>query len=469
MASGAILNNDGQGPPRGTLIMGRFLSPALMQKLKHQTRVEFQAWTIGRDDLPPTEREALQQIVAQGRDLVLRDDGGTLFTYAVLGDLAGRPTLLLRADTPKAITATGMHTVNVALLGLAAAGLIAMAVMAILLRRLMLGPLSELTAHILAVGRSGDLSKRVGLDRRDEIGVLAGEFDRMIAGLGEARDRLQQQSFQAGVAEMAAGVLHNVRNQLNPLVLRLGRLQKFQIAPEGDRVTQVLAELGNGEVEPGRRDKLVEYLRLSKEQSQANQGKLRDEVDHMMRQIGLVEEVLAEQDRFCGAKRVVEPTSLVEVVTRARRMMPDRVGKDYQLRIDPSLENAPAVLAERFVLTHLLHNLLTNAAEAIDAGGCERGEIEIAASTETAAHGGQVVHVEVRDNGCGIDAGQCEAVFERGFTTKKGGKGGSGLHWCANSAANLNARIYAASDGPGRGATLHLVLPMAGQASQAAA
>jgi two-component system NtrC family sensor kinase len=53
-------------------------------------------------------------------------------------------------------------------------------------------------------------------------------------------------------------------------------------------------------------------------------------------------------------------------------------------------------------------------------------------------------------------------VFEKGFSTKpRETNQGIGLHWCANAINALGGRIWAASDGPGRGASMHLLVPLA--------
>jgi signal transduction histidine kinase len=160
---------------------------------------------------------------------------------------------------------------------------------------------------------------------------------------------------------------------------------------------------------------------------------------------------------------------LTEVVAQAARMMPDNLGKNYRIQIDPDFKSTPLVLAEKFVLVQIIQNLLMNAAEAINNGDGENGEILVSVAGGVAADGHDCVHLMVQDNGCGITEEQLEKIFQRGFTSKKGGKGGAGLHWCANSIAKLNGRIYAESAGPGQGATLHLQLPMAAAITQVAA
>jgi len=52
-------------------------------------------------------------------------------------------------------------------------------------------------------------------------------------------------------------------------------------------------------------------------------------------------------------------------------------------------------------------------------------------------------------------------VFDEGYSTKSRDTNyGIGLHWCANAIAALGGRIWAVSEGPGFGASMHLVVPL---------
>jgi sensor histidine kinase regulating citrate/malate metabolism len=80
-----------------------------------------------------------------------------------------------------------------------------------------------------------------------------------------------------------------------------------------------------------------------------------------------------------------------------------------------------------------------------------------------------MVRMTVSDDGAGIDKANLTNVFERGFSTKRDKTGGLGLHWSANSVAAMAGRMYAESDGPGKGARIHVLLPTATQALGVAA
>ena len=72
---------------------------------------------------------------------------------------------------------------------------------------------------------------------------------------------------------------------------------------------------------------------------------------------------------------------------------------------------------------------------------------------------GQRLVLQVADNGVGISAADQAVVFNHGFTTKKEGHG-FGLHSAANAAVEMKGKLSVQSDGPGRGATFTLDLPL---------
>jgi C4-dicarboxylate-specific signal transduction histidine kinase len=120
------------------------------------------------------------------------------------------------------------------------------------------------------------------------------------------------------------------------------------------------------------------------------------------------------------------------------------------------------------VVTQILGNLLVNAAEAIRETGQGKGCIDIDASLDQ-DNGRACVHLTVSDNGAGIDPNLLPNLFGRGFSTKKTKTGGIGLHWSANSVAAMGGRMYADSDGAGRGARFHIILPTVVKAEEIAA
>jgi PAS domain S-box-containing protein len=127
--------------------------------------------------------------------------------------------------------------------------------------------------------------------------------------------------------------------------------------------------------------------------------------------------------------------------------------KRARLVVDVAEVSGRQVMADRNHLETVLLILLSNAMDAIPAGG----EIAVRARMGQAGR----MEVVVRDNGCGIHAADLERVFEPFFTTKEPGKGtGLGLAIAHNLLMELGGSIRLESE-PGKGTTARLELPAA--------
>ena len=69
------------------------------------------------------------------------------------------------------------------------------------------------------------------------------------------------------------------------------------------------------------------------------------------------------------------------------------------------------------------------------------------------------IKISIADNGVGIPAENLTRIFNMGFTTRKTGHG-YGLHSSALAARELGGALRVHSDGPDRGATFTLELPV---------
>jgi HAMP domain. len=112
----------------------------------------------------------------------------------------------------------------------------------------------------LEIGRSGDLTSRIHLSSRDEIASLADSFNQMVAQLHQARVDLMERSYRAGIAELASGILHNVRNSLTSLRVEIESLnQQIQDLPL-QHIRQARQELDNPDLPPQRRKELEHFM-----------------------------------------------------------------------------------------------------------------------------------------------------------------------------------------------------------------
>ena len=450
IAAAPILDGNEHGPSRGMVLLGRLMSGSVLRDLATHAQVQL--------IMAPTAEHAPREELTEG-------DSATR-VYRTFDDVYGRPVMTLRVDVPRAITERGYAAVRYAGAYLLGAAALVLILLLVALNRMILTPLAAVTSHAVAVGEGRDLTTRLGLGGRDEIGVLARELDRMVARLAESRMQLVDQSFQAGAGELARGVLHNIGNAMTPVGVRLANLaERLRQAPADDAAAAV-AELGRQSGDPQRRADLEEFVRLACGKLARTVSAAREDAAVMSRQAGAVQSMLSEQMRSARHEQVIEPVRLPELLAQSLEIVPDACRQRLTIDADETLRAVGVVRVARTVLRLVLQNLIINAADAVRDSGKARGTLRVSAQIVPGADRAQL-HLVCRDDGVGIAAQNLERVFEKGFSTKsRDTNQGIGLHWCANALNALGGRIWAASDGPGRGAALHFTVPL--PASEAA-
>jgi two-component system NtrC family sensor kinase len=444
LAGAPILDGSGGGPWMGMVIMGKLLTPQQVRQIGAQAQATV---SMNADHRPG------------GADELIESHAATEVSRR-FADIYGSPLMTLRVQVPRKITERGQSAVSYASLYLVVAGLAALTLLVIVLNRVVLAPLAHVTRHAVAIGEGTDLTARLNLPGRDEVAVLAGEFDRMVGRLAESRRQLMDQSFQAGFAELAKGVLHNLGNAMTPLGVRLTKLgERLRDAPAAD-VELAAAELAAEPPGSERYRDLQEFLRLGSLQLGAALKEAQADVMVIQRQTTIVQTALSELMRSTRNEHVVESVRLPDLVSQTLEIVPDACRQRLMVEADDSLRRVGVVNVARTVLRLVLQNLIINAADAVREAGRDKGVFRVAAEIVRDSERDQL-HLRCEDNGVGIAHGNLERVFDKGFSTKSRDTNyGIGLHWCANAISALGGRIWAVSDGPGRGASMHLMLPL---------
>ncbi len=447
-----ILTSDSEGPNAGALIMGQFLDDARLARLREQTEVEMH-W-----DLAVPDASLIPDASVGDAHFDLRARG--IEGRKVLYDVTGRPYLVLHSMTPRETSLLGGQTVNAALLFLALSGALVTLFVWGMLHVMILRPIESLAQHMHGIRESGDLTRRLGGTRNDEIGALARQFDDLTGEVHDARQALLDQSFKAGKADTVAEVLHNIRNAMTPMINGLERIGRAFRSTSKLRVDDAVQQLGDSETPDDRKEKLLQYI----DASFKHVADIRQDADEDLRiataQARQIEGILADQEKFANVVPLAEKLRVDDVVSEAVHVIPKRGQSQVDVEMPESL-GGYTVEAHRIGLLQVLSNLILNAYESIQRRQEPEGHIEFkvgAASIEDK----DMVCLTIRDNGAGFDEETGERIFQRGFTSKTEGETtGLGLHWCANAVAGMGGRIRAESKGIGRGAEFHVLLPAA--------
>jgi signal transduction histidine kinase len=434
------------------VLMGRLLTPGQVRMIGAQAQANL---AMSPQPLSEGSERMMQRIT--------ETDTATQVSKT-FKDIYDRPLMSFRVEVPRRITERGQGAVTYASLYLIAAAVTVLVLLVVALNRIVLKPLARVTRHAVAIGEGSDLGARLNLPGRDEIAVLAREFDRMVERVADSHRQLVDQSFQSGFAELAKGVLHNLGNAMTPLGVRLSKLgDRLRDAPAED-VELAFAALATESAGSARRADLEEFLRLACRELAANVKEAQGDVAVVQRQATIVQTALSELMRSTHNTHVVESVRLPELVAQTLEIVPDSARQRLIVDSDESLRKIGAVHVARTVLRLILQNLIINAADSVRDSGRDRGVLHFAAEIIPGADAEQL-HLHCKDDGMGISADNLQRVFDKGFSTKSRETNyGIGLHWCANAIGALGGRIWAVSDGPGLGASMHLLLPLPARA-----
>ena len=273
------------------------------------------------------------------------------------------------------------------------------------------------------------------------------------------QDELMSASREAGKAEIATGVLHNVGNVMNSVSVTTGVLQekmrelyqvhlKCAVELLESNSNNLLKFFANDE----RANHFVPFLGELYSDCDEIYGEfrnLRDSVNHVI-------SVVAAQQSFAttvGGKTQIAPRDAIEA---ALRILVESF-KKHSIEIEKQLDDSVgSVLVDRQKLIQIFVNLLNNAKNAINDADPEIKKITIRLYSEE----GNVL-VEVQDTGIGIRADNLQKIFQHGFSTRKESGGcGFGLHHSVCAVEEMEGKIYVESEGLFQGAKFTLSLPM---------
>jgi signal transduction histidine kinase len=331
----------------------------------------------------------------------------------------------------------------------------------------------------LALGRQGkDFNDDVILTGPDEeylgiipVPLLVRLQSALVAETFQTQEKMHRQmldlSRQAGMAEVATGVLHNVGNVLNSVnvsnnlvreklrtseIRTLSRLSELFQKHEAD-LPAFLSTDPKGKLIPG-------FIIQLTAQLQAEHTLLQQEHDQLTRNIEHIKEIVAMQQNYARVSGFLENIPLASLMDDALQINLAGLSR-HGVEVVRDYGDVPPAMVDKHKVLQILVNLIHNAKYALD--DCGRTDKRLTVGIRT--NGERQAIISVSDNGMGIPPENLAKIFSHGFTTRKDGHG-FGLHNGANAAKEMGGRLSVHSEGAGKGATFTLELPLTGPNKQ---
>ena len=278
--------------------------------------------------------------------------------------------------------------------------------------------------------------------------------------LARVNRQLVDSSRQAGMAEVATGVLHNVGNVLNTVNVAGNLMQecvRSSALPGLNRLAVLMTSKGDALLEflmadPQGRN-VSSYLAQLSDTLNGEQTQLCTELATVSTGIRHLREIVSTQQGYARHMTALEEVDLTDILDDAIRLAIDPLEEKSLIRVVRDVSPV-TVRSDRHRVLQILINLLRNAREAVRSRPFH--ECLVTVTLQPGASG--MLDIRVTDNGMGIPRENLTRIFSHGFTTRRDGHG-FGLHTSALAARTLGGQLTARSDGPGCGATFILTLP----------
>ena len=278
--------------------------------------------------------------------------------------------------------------------------------------------------------------------------------------LKQAQAQLVDTARAAGMAEVASDVLHNVGNVLTSAVINLEQMRAAAAASRFERAAQLSALLKEHQEDlvgfltrDPRGRVLPDYLLALTEELRHERTQLRTNLDEMGLHLEHIHAIIRVQQDYARTSLLLGEWDLAQIIEDSLRFQLAALQR-HGVSVTREFTPVPKMQVDKHKVLQILINLLSNAKDAM--AELPEGQRHLCVRLSAQEN---VARIQVVDRGKGFTQELRKQLFALGFTTRKEGHG-FGLHSSALAAQVMGGRLLLESDGPGKGATATLELPV---------
>ncbi|MBN2443084.1 MAG: PAS domain S-box protein [Spirochaetales bacterium] len=280
--------------------------------------------------------------------------------------------------------------------------------------------------------------------------------------LNAMHKKLLHSAHQAGMGEIAIGILHNIGNILTSagvsaetIAYSLKKSKITGLLKANELIKNNKNNRENFLLHDPKGKYLPDYYIKVGEMLGSEHETLEYEIAFLLEKITMIKNVIDTQQEYAFPHRYMEQINLISIINDTLKIEASHF-KKHEITINimyPPYDNI-LIMAQKTKVVDILVNCFKNAWEAM-----QNIERQRELCIKVVLNGDDTVAVHISDNGNGISDENLKKIFTFGFTTKEDGYG-FGLHSCAIFMSEMGGNISAASSGPGKGTTFTLVFPL---------
>jgi PAS domain S-box-containing protein len=189
-----ILTSADEGPVRGALIMGRFLDKSQSNVLAQAVGLPFEIFAIGTSQMPLDFQLASKSLSPTEPVFAQVKNETNVAGYVLLQDVSGAPIVIARVDSYRSAYLQATTSLNYLLVSFIVLGIVIFAVTAILLDKVVLSRVSQITRDVTKIDPKNEQRNYVYIKGNDELSNLGCKINGMITVIQDSRDELKRYS-----------------------------------------------------------------------------------------------------------------------------------------------------------------------------------------------------------------------------------------------------------------------------------
>lgn len=186
-----IMTSEGEGPSRGTLIMGSYLDEEELQIISSNTQLAIKGIPLSLQG-PDDNFKLINDSLKEENYFINNSNPQTIFAYSMIYDIKGDPILIIETNSSRIIYNKAKYTLYYFLIVLISAGIIMGLSILIYLDRAVLFRLARINRGVKRIGKSKDFAARVEVAGEDELANLSLSINKMMGKLEKSHNILQK-------------------------------------------------------------------------------------------------------------------------------------------------------------------------------------------------------------------------------------------------------------------------------------
>lgn len=310
-------------------------------------------------------------------------------------------------------------------------------------------PVYKLSKSIERISK-GERDVKVDVDRSDELGTLAQQFNAMAVSLKSTQAQLVQSEKMASIGHLAAGVAHEINNPMSIVNANMMTMQEYastyvKLVEMFDRYIHIDETKVEEREEVGKAlnsfeaDEDIQFVHQDMKALLEDSMLSLSRVTHIVSSLKIFSELDKSEEQDVDLRGLID-LLISEVTFKDTR----------EVEIHHQIELSGTVCIKPEQMRRVFFAVIDNAVKACS----EKGSLLIRAKR----HSDHLL-IEFQDTGCGMAEEQVNKVFDPFYTTRTVGEGiGLGLSIAHSIVAAHGGKIMIASK-KGRGTKVRIVLP----------